>query len=228
MNKPSPRRRALLAALAAATAALIASTAFVINAWTGGRGGGAGDFGEAPATSAPVAPNAPAETDQGGTDLSDGTAAVAKEPEPIGLSLPRLDVAATVDPVGVDENSEVQIPVDPKRVGWYRFSPAPGAAEGSSVIVGHVDSDGRGLGVLVALNDVRKGDRVTVGRADGSTVEYRITSRRTVGKQDLAASGVFLRDGPAVLTMITCAGPYLPDKGGYQNNLLVTAAEVKR
>ncbi|MFI1562339.1 class F sortase [Streptomyces sp. NPDC020490] len=133
-----------------------------------------------------------------------------------------------MDPVGVDTDGQVKVPGDPRRVGWYRFSPAPGSAEGSAVLVGHIDARGRGLGVLVALNEVRQGDRVLIERSDGSTVEYRITARRTIGKKALAGSGVFRRDGRPVLTLITCAGPYLPDQGGYQNNLVVTAVEAPK
>ncbi len=147
-------------------------------------------------------------------------------PPPQELSLPRLGLRAPVGPVGVTDDGQTEVPPDPDRVGWYRFSPAPGSSAGSSVIVGHVDAEGRGLGVLNGLHEVRPGDRVLVRREGGSTVAYEITARRTVDKEDLADSGAFRRDGPPVLTLITCAGPYLPDNGGYQNNLVVTAAEA--
>ncbi|MFC8015496.1 class F sortase, partial [Streptomyces cinereoruber] len=145
---------------------------------------------------------------------------------PKELSVPRLGLRAPVDPVGVADDGLTEVPPDPDRVGWYRFSPAPGSPEGSSVVVGHVDAEGRGLGVLNGLNEVRQGDRVVIGRRDGSVVAYRVVARRTVGKEDLAESGAFRRDGRPVLTLITCAGPYLPDNGGYQNNLVVTAVEA--
>ncbi|NSL42855.1 class F sortase [Streptomyces sp. 8P21H-1] len=140
--------------------------------------------------------------------------------------MPRLGLRAPVDPVGVADDGQVEVPGDPRRVGWYRFSPAPGGPGGSSVVVGHVDSDGGEPGVLAALDDVRQGDRVLVRRTDGSGVEYRVAARRSVAKQDLAKSQAFRRDGPGVLTLITCAGPYLPDRGGYRRNLVVTAVEA--
>ncbi|MFH8253816.1 class F sortase [Streptomyces roseolus] len=148
--------------------------------------------------------------------------------EPSDISVPRLRLRAPVDRVGVTPDGQVHVPDDPGRVGWYRFSPAPGAPAGSSVLVGHVDATGRGLGVLAALDDVREGDRVVVGRRDGTTVSYRVTARRTIAKQALAGSGVFRREGAPVLTLVTCAGPYLPGEGGYRNNLVVTAVEAPR
>ncbi|MET7827009.1 class F sortase [Streptomyces sp. NPDC005386] len=147
---------------------------------------------------------------------------------PVSLSIPRLGVEAAVDAVGVTKQEQVMVPEDPKRVGWYRFSPLPGAPRGSSVIVGHVDSRERGLGVLVALNDVRRGDTVRVSRSEGRPVEYRVVSRRTVAKDGLTAVGAFRVDGPAALTLITCTGPYDAGKGGYRNNLVVTAEPVGR
>ncbi|MFF5760462.1 sortase domain-bontaining protein [Streptomyces longwoodensis] len=250
-------RRGLLTVLVVALCGLAVSAALVVRAATGTAPGGPADFGAEPVTGAastgpgtgPVtgapdtataagpdaastAPGA-AGTSTGadtatGTDASRSPAARASLAAPTRLLLPRLDLSAAVDPVGVADDGRVAVPPDPRRVGWYRFSPRPGASGGSSVIVGHVDSDDRGLGVLVALAEVRAGDRVTVERADGSRVHYRVVSRRTVAKEALAASGAFRSEGPAVLTLVTCTGPYLPDRGGYRNNLVVTAVEASK
>ncbi|MFE1248050.1 class F sortase [Streptomyces sp. NPDC058735] len=226
MSKPSSRRL-VITGLFVALLGLVLSGVLLVEA----RSSGAGDFGPAPGGGTSADARTQGTTPPAGRPAGEpagGTVAPvpAKVPEPSSLSLPRLDVRAAVEQVGVDRDGQVEVPEDPKQVGWYRFSPAPGSGAGSAVVVGHVDSDGRGLGVLVALNDVRQGDRVLVERKDGSEVAYRVTSRRTVGKRDLAASGVFRREGPAVLTLITCAGPYLPEDGGYQNNLVVTAVEA--
>ncbi|MFF0561837.1 class F sortase [Streptomyces sp. NPDC004266] len=194
----------------------------------------AADFGSPPTTAAapttarpqppePAPPPAAANTTEAPDRLGS-----SRVPEPQELLIPRLDLRAPVDSVGVTDDGLMEVPPDPDRVGWYRFSPAPGSAAGSSVVVGHVDAKGRGLGVLNALNEVRQGDRVLVERKDGSTIAYEITERRTVGKKALADSEAFRRDGRSVLTLITCTGPYLSDAGGYQNNLVVTAAEATR
>ncbi|MFF9287194.1 class F sortase [Streptomyces griseosporeus] len=222
MSEPSSRRY-VLAGLVVALLGLVVSGVLLVQARSGAE-----DFGPAPGDSIPRAGARVTGTTPPAGEPADGATSpvAATVPEPSSLSLPRLDVRAPITPVGVAPDGQVEVPRDPKEVGWYRYSPAPGSPEGSAVIVGHVDSDDRGLGVLVALADARRGDRVLVDRKDGSKVAYRVTSRRTIGKQDLAASGVFRREGPAVLTLITCAGPYLPDEGGYQNNLVVTAVEA--
>jgi sortase (surface protein transpeptidase) len=114
------------------------------------------------------------------------------------------------------------IPADPAVAGWYRFGPAPGSSQGSSVLVGHVDSETGALGEFAALYDVEPGDRVEVRRAGGEPALYRVTARSTVPK-DALPSTTFRRTGPPVLTLVTCAPPFIPEEGGYLANLIVTA-----
>lgn len=228
MSTPASRRL-LVMGLTVSLTGVVASALLLVDARLGGVKAGADDFGPAPgirAVSSPQTPRLPSQPPSGGVAAGDESPRPTEASQPSSLSLPRLDVRAVVEPVGVAADGQVEVPDDPREVGWYRYSPAPGSPRGSTVIVGHVDSEGRGLGVLVALNNVREGDRVRVRQRDGGVVAYRVSSRRTVGKRDLAASGVFRRDGTAVLTLITCAGPYRANQGGYQNNLIVTAVEA--
>ncbi|MCI4042815.1 class F sortase [Streptomyces sp. TRM75563] len=221
MKHRSPRKR--WGFLAAALTVLLM---FVVIATERLTDDGPADFG------APLAPR-PTTTSGGPSGSTPQPSEPGSEPSlspsrpvnasPRSLVIPRLGVEAPVDAVGVAPDGEAEVPDDARRVGWYRFGPAPGAAEGSSVIVGHVDSQTQGLGVLAELSDVEQNDRVEVRAADGTTRVYRIASRETVPKEELADSGVFRRDGPPVLTLITCTGPYLKDRGGYQANLVVTA-----
>ncbi|MFF0078910.1 class F sortase [Streptomyces canus] len=129
---------------------------------------------------------------------------------------------ARVRPVGVTETGAMAVPADPAVAGWYRFGPAPGSSHGSSVLVGHVDTDTGALGEFAALHDVEPGDTVEVRRAHAEPALYRVTARSTVPKGDLP-SATFRRSGPPALTLVTCAPPFLPEKGGYQANLIVTA-----
>ncbi|MET7456842.1 class F sortase [Streptomyces sp. NPDC005574] len=190
-----------------------------------------GDFGRPPAASDPASAGrstSPVPTTKTPrttpTDRRPGVSArVAVQLTPRAIRLPRLGVDAAVDRVGVDGRGDVEVPEDARRVGWYRFSPPPGAPAGSTVIVGHVDSRTQGLGVLAALAGVRRDDRLSVVRGDGTTLHYTVTSRRTVPKDALGASGVFRREGRPVVSLVTCTGPYLEGRGGYQDNLIVTA-----
>ncbi|MFE5603357.1 class F sortase [Streptomyces coelicoflavus] len=136
-----------------------------------------------------------------------------------------MGLDARVRPVGVTGGGAMTVPEDPSMAGWYRYGPVPGSREGSAVLVGHVDSETGALGEFAALYDVRRGDRVEVRRAETTPVVYRVVSRTTVPKDELPPS-VFRRTGDPVLTLITCAPPFEPERGGYLANLVVTAEPV--
>ena len=51
-----------------------------------------------------------------------------------------------VDPVGVRDDGEMEIPEDADRAGWYQFGPAPADPAGATVIAAHVDSVQTGIG----------------------------------------------------------------------------------
>ncbi|WP_423835069.1 class F sortase [Streptomyces manipurensis] len=231
MGMASVQHRKALGSVAAVLGVILMVAAVLLATARADRPSRTADFGasqvgplpsgqEQPPSSGPVRPEPVASSD---------VTAFRTPPTPRALAIPGLGLRAPVDPVGVAADGQMEVPENPDRVGWYRYSPAPGADQGSSVIVGHVDAKGLGLGVLFGLNKVRQGDQVQVVREDGTTISYEITARRTLGKKELVVDpGVFDREGPAVLTLITCAGPYLADRGGYQNNLVVTAVEVMK
>ncbi|MEU1848243.1 class F sortase [Streptomyces sp. NPDC019990] len=140
--------------------------------------------------------------------------------------MPAVGLDARVGPVGVTARGDMAVPDDPSLAGWYRHGPAPGSARGSAVLVGHVDDDTGEIGEFAALRGVRPGDRVEVRRAAADPVRYRVVSRVTVPKDELPSSA-FRRSGGPVLTLITCAPPFVPDRGGYLSNLVVTAEPVE-
>ncbi|MEU3850528.1 class F sortase [Streptomyces sp. NPDC029554] len=178
----------------------------------------------------PEQPAAPQDFAAAPTDHPAPTAAAPQRPAPDRrpprrILIDDVDLDARVTPVGVTKKGDMTVPDDPATAGWYRYGPAPGSAEGSAVLVGHVDTDSGDLGEFAALYDVRRGQRVEVRRDGGQPVRYRIVSRTTVPKDDLPSSA-FRRSGPPVLTLITCAPPFVPERGGYLSNLVVTAEPI--
>ncbi|MEU6912783.1 class F sortase [Streptomyces olindensis] len=151
----------------------------------------------------------------------------AREPLPRRVLVADAGLDARVEPVGVTDRGDMTVPGDPSVAGWYRHGSAPGDDRGSAVLVGHVDTDTGEVGEFAALYDVRRGQRVEVRRAGAEPVHYRVVSRVTVPKDELPPS-VFRRTGAPVLTLITCAPPFLPERGGHRSNLVVTAEPVGR
>jgi hypothetical protein len=143
---------------------------------------------------------------------------------PVRVALDSVGIESPVRPVGVAEDGQMQLPPDPRVMGWYRFGPAPGTESGGSVVIaGHLDSKRFGLGPLARLRDMEVGQPIEVALADGTTSTYTVVAVQRFDRQGLPEE-LFSRQGPERLRVITCGGEYDPDAGGYQQNLVVTAA----
>lgn len=142
---------------------------------------------------------------------------------PVRLTVPARGVDAPVDPVGVAPSGAMELPEDVDRVGWYRFGPAPGSGEGTSVLAGHVDDVEQGLGALAPLGGAEPGDELLVEAADGAVSRWQVVSRELVEKPGVPLGDLFARSGPARLAVVTCGGPFDPARGTYRDNLVVVA-----
>ncbi len=144
---------------------------------------------------------------------------------PERLMVPAIGLDLSVRPTGIGRRGQMQLPPDPRILGWYRFGPAPGAGYGSAVLAGHVDSRRYGIGPLAGLAEVQRGDRVRVRSVKGGPTTYRVDSIERFDRQRLPDE-VFSRSGPERLRLVTCTGAWLPEAGGYQQNLVVTAVPL--
>ncbi len=151
---------------------------------------------------------------------------VPRRPAPVRLAVPALGVNAPVEPVGLRDDGQMALPEDVDRLGWYRFGPVPGAG-GSAVLAGHVDDADQGLGALAPLRDAEPGTEVVATDAAGTATRWRVASREVVGKQALPVDRLFARTGRPRLVLVTCGGPFLPDVGGYRDNVVVVAEPVR-
>lgn len=149
-------------------------------------------------------------------------------PVPRRLRIPALDVNTKVLPVGLDKHQNMEIPEDIRLVGWYDLGVAPGAEQGSAVLVAHRDGRVQGRGVFYSIGDLKPGSRIEVIRDDESKVTYEVVARELISKKGFTrqAPELFAIDGPHRLTLISCGGYYDRDNGGYQANVIVTALPV--
>ncbi len=145
---------------------------------------------------------------------------------PVRLELPARGVDAAIDAVGVTADGQMALPGAVDRVGWYRFGPVPGAP-GSAVVAGHVDDVGQGLGEMAGLREAAPGDEVLVTDAAGAVTRWVVAGRELLDKQALPVDVLFRRDGPPRLTLVTCGGPFLPETGGYRDNVVVVAEPAR-
>ena len=143
---------------------------------------------------------------------------------PVGLTIPLIGVQTNLIYLGLTSDGSLQVPSTAYVAGWYTGSPRPGAI-GSAIIVGHVDSY-RGTGIFFRLRTLRRGDKIYVRRADGTLVEFRVTSVQTYLKNHFPTEDVFGPVPDAELRLITCGGAFDFATKHYVSNIVVYAAEV--
>src|SRR5947208_3457061 len=103
------------------------------------------------------------------------------------LAIPKINVDARVQVLGVDRNGVMQDPKGPVDVGWYNLSLGgsnfsyPGWG-GNAVFAGHVDYINYGAAVFYRLRDLRPDDQVEVDLTDGTQYLYRVTSLEILGE----------------------------------------------
>jgi sortase (surface protein transpeptidase) len=143
---------------------------------------------------------------------------------PVHLAVPSLGIALPIDPVGVAEDGQMEIPPLAERAGWYRFGAAPGEGDGTAVVAAHVDSAASaGLGPFARLPEVQPGAVVDVTLADGTSRRYTVTDVTRQPKPEIRWADVFVRDGAHRLVLVTCGGTFQREAGRYSDNVVVTA-----
>lgn len=184
--------------------------------------------GPPPAAGAAIPPGRDDPESAAGEPISTPRAEAPAAPSPVPAAppdrvrIPALDVDATVTPVGVAPDGEVEVPGDVSTVGWYRFGPVPGAA-GSSVLVGHVDDYRQGVGVLARIGDLEPGDTVEVADAEGAVRSFTVIAREQWSKTEIPLDRLFDRGGEPRLVLLTCGGAFDDSRLGYTDNIAVTA-----
>ncbi|THA51454.1 class F sortase [Streptomyces sp. A1136] len=103
--------------------------------------------------------------------------------------------------------------------GWFALGAAPGAAQGTVLVAGHVDT-GEGLGAFAALHALAPGSRIEITGTGGRLYRYRVVARRTYPRTRLPAD-LFGPRGGHRLVLVTCAGAYDREAGRYADNLVL-------
>ena len=142
---------------------------------------------------------------------------------PVQIQIPVLGVKAPVMELGQNSDGTVQVPPldNHNLAGWYEGSVTPGA-DGSSVILGHVDNYA-GPSVFFSIKNLRAGEEVDVVRADGSVAEFAVDGAQKVAKTQFPTSDVYGNTPYPSLRLVTCGGPFDAASGQYVDNIVVYA-----
>lgn len=137
---------------------------------------------------------------------------------PIKLVIPKINVNADIQYVGITPKGAMAIPNNATDVGWFKLGPQPGEI-GSAVIAGHFDGPQGQLGVFTNLYQLKKGDKLSVLDNAGNSQVFIVRDVRIYppGFADI----VFSQNDDHYLNLITCDGLWDGSKKSYNQRLVV-------
>ncbi len=143
--------------------------------------------------------------------------------KPVRLEVGSIGLRSTgFVPLHVQRDGTLSVPVDADQVGFYAAGPTPGQL-GSAVLAAHVDTASGREGVFYRLGAVRRGDRIRVTRADGTTPVFTVDRVQGFSKSAFPTAAVYESElTTSQLRLITCGGP-LDGTGTYRDNVVVFA-----
>ena len=144
----------------------------------------------------------------------------------MSVSIPAIDVRSDLITVGLNPDGTLEVPQpgpDYDKAAWFRDSPRPGDV-GPAVIEGHVDSAANGPSVFYRLGDLAPGDRIDVGREDGTVASFVVDEVRVFPKDDFPTLAVYGNTERPELRLITCGGPFDRSVRSYLDNVVVFAS----
>jgi hypothetical protein len=165
------------------------------------------------------------------TDVPPRTHVVADVISPNRIEIPKLKADAPIVPVGTTPDRELEIPLNPKKVGWWKYGAKPGARVGTAILAGHINYAGV-TGAMAEIGKLNPGDEVDVyGRqivdarkADAShRVRFTVTGVRTYHKTHLPYAQIFDQKSVGRIAIVTCGGPFDASTGNYLDNIVVFA-----
>lgn len=142
---------------------------------------------------------------------------------PVRIKVPKINVDAALEPVGLTSGGALAVPKSPTNAGWYNMGPRPGE-EGSSVIDGHFGRWKNGApAVFDNLNKLHKGDKLYIEDEKGVTTAFVVRESRRYDPNAEATEVFGSSDGKSHLNLITCEGTWNATTKSYSDRLVVFA-----
>lgn len=155
----------------------------------------------------------------------DNVLSFTKEPEilvvaePISVNIPKIEVHASVESVGMDNQGRMDVPKNEWNVAWYNLGVKPGE-KGNAVMAGHLDSQ-IGPAVFYNLTNLQAGDLIIVTDKNNRTYTYRVTTEAIYRFDQFPLQEVFGATDKSRLNLITCGGIFNGVTRNYSNRVVV-------
>lgn len=145
---------------------------------------------------------------------------------PRALYIDKLDVAARILPMGVNNDNSIQSPRNIFDAGWYTGSVKPGEI-GAVFIDAHASGPTR-QGLFAYLDTLVVGDELQIEKGDGARITYRVVHTEVANTETLDMKKMLLPYGNTLrgMNLMTCAGKWLADQGTYDQRVLVWTEQI--
>lgn len=155
---------------------------------------------------------------------------VADIVSPNRIEIPKLKATAPIVKVGTTANRELEVPRDPKTVGWWQYGAKPGATVGTAILAGHINYAGV-TGSMATIGKLNPGDEVDVFGTQNADHQHRVrftvTGVRTYHKTRLPYGEIFDQKSVGRIAIVTCGGPFDASTGNYLDNIVVFAVPAR-
>jgi len=139
---------------------------------------------------------------------------------PVRIRIPKINVNAVVEYVGLTPDNAMDVPKEPANVAWLDLGPRPGE-KGSAVISGHYGWKNGIPAVFDDLHLLQKGDIISIEDTQGMTTTFVVRNTQIYDQYGDASSIFGSNDGKAHLNLITCEGVWDSVKKSYSGRLVV-------
>lgn len=140
--------------------------------------------------------------------------------KPKTLSIPSLNIDASVEFVGLTSKGAMDIPKKDQDVAWYQLGVKPGEI-GNAVIAGHLDKKDGSPAVFYDIKNLKKGDKINVEDESGKVRSFVVTRTATYEMEKFPLEEVFGNSTRANLNLITCEGVFNTTSRLYSHRFVV-------
>ncbi|MFC5402814.1 class F sortase [Cohnella soli] len=137
---------------------------------------------------------------------------------PDTIWIPSVQIKSKVEPVGVLDNGQMDVPKSPEIVGVLA-SVKPGQP-GNAIIAGHVDNY-TGPAIFYGLKRLKPGHPIVLSNTSGQYLVFSVVSVETFDTAKAPVERIFGKTDEARLNLITCTGKFDRKKKEHLKRLVV-------
>jgi sortase A len=150
------------------------------------------------------------------------SATIATTSMPVRLQIPKLNIDANVQHVGINTKGNIGTPNNFTDTAWYQGGVQPGQV-GTAIVDGHVDNGLSLAGVFKHLDTIAMGDDLYVVEKDGTKLHFVVSDIENYPYEAVPMADILAQHTKRQMVLITCEGAWVAGQKTYDHRLAVYA-----